>query len=52
MDSLSGNKTQKKNQNKKNKKANKYRNKKVSVNNSAKQEGEYVYKVSRWLQLL
>ena len=52
MDSLSGNKTQKKNQNKKNKKSYKNSNKKVSVNNSAKQEGEYVYKVSRWLQLL
>ena len=52
LDSLSSNKTQKMNKNNKKKKTNKYSIKKATVNNKANQEGKYVYKVSKWLQLL
>ena len=52
MDSLSSNKTKKMNKNNKKKKKNKNNIKKTSINNKANQEGEYVYKVSKWLQLL
>ena len=52
MDSLSSNKNQKMDKNNKKKKTNKNSIKKTSLNNKANQEGEYVYKVSKWLQLL